>query len=58
MSVFWAQCSKSIQKDGFDLTRVVDNGDVAFWMPDIRFHDLSEIEALAGVSTTINYLSS
>ncbi len=50
MSVFWAQCSKSIQKDGFDLTRVVDNGDVAFWMPDIRFHDLSEIEALAGVS--------
>ena len=49
MSVFWSKCSKSMKKDGFDLTRLVDNGEVSFWLPDIRFHDLAEMEALAGV---------
>jgi hypothetical protein len=50
MSVFWSKCSTTLQKEGFDLTQLVENGEVMFWLPDIRFHDLSAMEALVGVS--------
>lgn len=42
--------SKSVRTNGFELTRMYENnGDIPFWLPDIRFHDAAEVDYIVEV---------
>jgi hypothetical protein len=45
MPIFWNQTSPQVQKDGIDITSMLDsNPGINIWKPDVRFHDASEVE--------------
>lgn len=54
MPVFWNKVSKTVQKNGFEITRILDgNNSFGFWLPDIRFHDAAELDYLVEVSRSV-----
>lgn len=45
MPLFWNKMSKSVQQNGFELTLILQqNTSIGFWTPDIRFHDVSDLD--------------
>jgi hypothetical protein len=48
MPMFWDKMSKKIRSNGIELTLIKPN--VGIWTPDVRFHDVSELEYIVEVS--------
>lgn len=58
MPAFWKKMSKTVQKNGIELTNLLNLNDSAgIWMPDIRFHDVVEVDYVVEVRNKSLYLS-
>ena len=50
MPVFWNSVSPAMRKAGIELTMLLTNDSVGMWLPDIRFHDVVEVDYVVEVS--------
>ncbi len=50
MPVFWNSVSPAMRKAGIELTMLLTNDSVGMWLPDIRFHDVTEVDYVVEVS--------
>lgn len=57
MPEFWKRMSKTIQKNGIELTMLLTNDSVGMWVPDIRFHDVAQIDYIVEVSLFTSFCS-
>ena len=44
MPSFWKSVSPSLRKNGIELTMLLTNDAVGMWLPDMRFHDVAEVD--------------
>lgn len=56
MPLFWSKMSSKVQF--VDITSLYQDGILAIWLPDIRFHDASDINYLAQVNLFLSILYS
>jgi hypothetical protein len=50
MPLFWNKMSKKLKSTGIELTLIKEQDDGQIWYPDVRFHDVTEIEYIVEVS--------
>ncbi len=50
MPLFWNKTKANIRRDGFYITTYIVNNPGVIWTPDLRFHDIANMEVLAQVS--------
>jgi hypothetical protein len=55
MPLFWNKISKKLRSTGIELTLIKEQDEGKIWYPDVRFHDVTEIEYIVEVSTALHY---